>query len=111
MEEFADIRKLLENKREELSVRLGKIKEKIRHSDEPIEADFAEQAVQRENDEVLDAIGMATRDEIAAISRALARVESGDYGNCSKCGKPINPERLKIRPFSDECVNCASQHE
>ena len=111
MDDFADIRTLLKNKREELSARLNKIKDKIRHSDEPIEADFAEQAVQRENDEVLDAIGMATREEIAAISRAMARIESGDYGYCTRCGKPINPDRLKIRPYSDECVTCASLHE
>ena len=111
MDDFADIRKLLESKREELSARLSKIKEKIRHADEPIEADFAEQAVQRENDEVLDAIGLATREEVSAISRALARIDSGDYGFCTQCGKPINPDRLKIRPYSDECVTCASQHE
>lgn len=40
------------------------------------------------------------------VERALARVDDGSYGTCSRCGKQIPPERLEARPESTLCVEC-----
>jgi len=45
--------------------------------------------------------------QINSLQTALSQVEKGDYGYCENCGKPINPERLKILPTATLCVDCA----
>jgi len=41
--------------------------------------------------------------EIQAISRALARMELGEYGSCEVCGKEIEVERLEAIPWTPVC--------
>ena len=43
---------------------------------------------------------------LAAIDAALARIETGTYGICERCGKPIAPERLEARPWAALCIDC-----
>jgi len=42
-----------------------------------------------------------------AIRSALARLENGTYGECSKCGKPIDPRRLVALPTTTTCLRCS----
>jgi len=72
-------------------------------------ANFSEQALERQNDEVLGGIGQETRSAIADIRAALARIDEGTYGICANCGNPINPDRLDILPATAYCIVCASQ--
>lgn len=108
MNNFEEIKSVLCEMLEELDERLAKITDDVRHTDEPVEKDFAEQATQNENNEVEDYLGNSARTEIGMIKQALSRIESGDYGMCQICGEPINTERLKIIPYSVLCVKCAS---
>jgi len=48
---------------------------------------------------------------IAAVDTALARVQSGEYGDCNECGAAINPKRLEVNPLATLCINCASRRE
>lgn len=101
------IREKLLARREELQRRVRKIKDEVRHVSGPLSSDFAEQAVERENEEVLDALGEAGRQELRQISAALERIDSGDYGTCVGCGDAIPWPRLEVLPFSNQCVSCA----
>jgi DnaK suppressor protein len=47
------------------------------------------------------------RDLMGKIDRALARMDSGTYGICSRCGKPIEKARLKALPYADLCIKDA----
>lgn len=47
-----------------------------------------------------------TRDHLAEIDAALGRLEAGSYGTCERCGGPIDPERLAVRPTARTCVAC-----
>ena len=68
--------------------------------------DSAEQAQERENDEVVDAIGNETAQSIRAIEAALGRIEAGSYGVCMSCGEDIASARLKAVPEATCCVDC-----
>ncbi|MCX7087217.1 MAG: TraR/DksA family transcriptional regulator [Methylococcales bacterium] len=93
---------------EDLNSRLSKITHDVTHVDGPVSQDFAEQAVENENNEVLDALGEATRTDIAKIKQALLRMDKGEYGVCQACGESIGNERLAVIPFSSLCVKCAT---
>jgi RNA polymerase-binding transcription factor DksA len=94
---------------EELDERLTTITREVRHTDEEIEKDFEEQAIQNEANEVQDFLGNSARVEIDAIKKAIERIDDGKYGICQACGEKINAERLKLIPFSALCISCASK--
>ena len=70
-------------------------------------SDWEEKAVETENNEALAEIGDVTRQEIHDIKLALSRIDSGSYGKCSDCGKPIAKERLDAIPYTSTCIHCA----
>jgi len=49
------------------------------------------------------------RDSLAEIDAAIARLEAGSYGSCVRCGEPIAPERLAVRPAAPTCIKCAGR--
>jgi DnaK suppressor protein len=104
---FDAIRHKLEQQKQELLARAAKVRADITRSSGPLDKDFAEQVVQMENDAVLAGIGEATASELAQINRALAQLDAGTYGVCSRCGQPIDARRLAALPYSDRCIACA----
>ena len=111
MKEYREVRIQLIDMLEELDERLGKITDDVRHVDKPPEQDFSEQAVEAENDEVLDALGNAARDEVEKIKQAISRIDAGTYGICLICGEPIKKERLNALPYAYHCINCAQREQ
>ena len=109
MKEYDEVKRTLISMLEELNLRLDRITNNVRHADAPLEKDFAEQATQNENDEVMDYLGNSARTEIAMIKQAIARIDSGQYGICELCDEPISPQRLAAVPYSITCIKCASQ--
>ncbi|MDX5297327.1 MAG: TraR/DksA family transcriptional regulator [Gammaproteobacteria bacterium] len=108
MVDYSAIRAQLLARRDELQARLDAVK---RDMSTRLDQDFAEQAVELENGEVLAAIGTEAEAEIASINRALIRMDEGRYGACVDCGTTIPAERLAIRPYASRCVVCAEAHE
>lgn len=94
----------LEEKLATLQVRMQSVRRDLtrEHSD-----DSAEQAQERENDEVIDAIGNETARSVHLIRAALDRMEDGSYGKCERCGQDIGHKRLQVVPEASHCVNCA----
>lgn len=43
------------------------------------------------------------------LRQAIARHESGTYGFCERCGKPIHPDRLAVLPDTTLCIDCAQK--
>ena len=52
-----------------------------------------------------------TREALAEVSAALARIESGEYGTCAQCGKQIAAERLEAMPTATMCITCKAEEE
>jgi len=46
------------------------------------------------------------RDTLREVDAALDRMETGTYGRCQKCGKPIAEERLEALPATRLCIAC-----
>lgn len=103
-----ELRQVLVQKKEELMARLERISANLRRG---YEADSKERAKQQEDNEVVDALGNEARSEIAKISSALQRLETGEYGLCIECGLPIEGRRLDVYPYADECIECAEFDE
>jgi len=104
MPSYKNIRAALQRKRKELYGRIGKIQDNLRTTPEP---DSAEQALDRENDEVLERLDDSSRVELDMIEAALARMDAGTYGVCVTCGDTIAIKRLTALPYATSCVRCA----
>ena len=101
---YEELKAELEQRLAAMQARLASIKKDVtqEHS-----GDSAEQAQERENDEVVDAIGNETRQSLHAIQVALDKINDGSYGACEACGEDIGEARLKAIPEATRCVNCA----
>ena len=108
MQEYEQVRNNLIEMLEDLDDRLDKITNDVKHLEQPLDKDFAEQATQKENDEVIDALGNSARVKISKIKQAISRIDNGQYGQCVICGQAIKKARLDILPFSDKCIRCAN---
>lgn len=48
------------------------------------------------------------RSQLAEIDRALARIDSGEYGSCNLCGEEIDQRRLLVNLLTTRCIACAA---
>lgn len=71
-------------------------------------ADFEEQALQRQNDEVLQELLAEAEAGLRLVGLATLRLADGSYGNCLRCGEPIAESRLQVLPMAEHCVTCAA---
>jgi DnaK suppressor protein len=106
-----EVKVQLQELRVELLDKQKRLARHTRHREEPLPQDFAEQAVELENQEVLEALDREVTDELRRVARALKRIEGDEYLYCSACGQAIPEGRLKALPTTDRCVSCASAAE
>lgn len=111
MKKYKQIRRKLISKRDEIEGRLKKVDQDILHTDGAPSPDSGEQSIERENDDVLEALGGIARLELEQINIALERIERDEYGICAACKKTISTERLKAIPYADRCINCADKDD
>lgn len=104
---FAETRQRLLKRRQELQAHVQALESDQRRTSGPLSADFAEQASERENDEVVDALLIRARNELANVNGALSRIDAGSYGRCAVCGEPIEAPRLAAVPYTSRCGACA----
>ena len=108
MKELGSIIEKLNAKKDELEERLERVDASLRKTHAK---DWSEQAQERENEEVVEALGSNIRVELNQIYAALARVDNGEYGTCTVCDGPIRPARLEVLPYTDRCHSCAEELE
>ena len=101
----------LKERKAELQDRLDRLARHTRHREEPLPQDFAEQAVELENQELMEALDTEIADEVRQIERALVRIEEDEYLYCAGCGEDIPEARLQAIPTTQLCVDCASEAE
>ncbi|MFN7967391.1 MAG: TraR/DksA C4-type zinc finger protein [Acidobacteriota bacterium] len=107
MYDLRAVRNDLERRLQQLQTRAHQLEEHWQSVGKEERADWEELAQLRENDGVVDALEDAALEEIASIRRALARLESGEYGNCLICDDAIGVNRLRAIPTASLCLRCA----
>lgn len=105
---YEGLRLQLQEKKDELGLRLDRITQNVRRG---LNADSKEQAKELEDSEVVDALGNEARTELHKVSAALGRMDAGEFGFCVECGEKIQLGRLEAHPYADECIECAEFDE
>ncbi len=106
MTDLAHFKKKLETRAKELGARLDEVEDLL---DDPHTKDFSDQAIEREQDEVLERLGQSANRELHLIRQALGRIKNGSYGVCLACGGDISQARLEAVPYATLCKDCASK--
>ncbi len=101
-----EARKTLLRRQTELAHRLSAVEADLQKTHSK---DWDEQAQERENDEVLEAIASQTANELLQIKRVLHKLgDHSSYGVCKRCGQAIGKQRLSVIPETEFCVGCAN---
>lgn len=101
------MRERLLDLRSEYTRRMRALDRDLHHKEHAVEKDFAEQATQMENQQVLEALDEEAKSQIRLINSALRRIDEGCYGVCSRCGEQISTSRLEAVPYATLCIRCA----
>jgi len=104
MAAIQDRKRQLEARRKTLTARLARIEGELDAHDS---RDWEDLAIEREDDEVLEGIGIAGQRELRMVEAALERIAAGEYGHCARCGEAIAEERLDLLPHTPFCQRCA----
>ena len=48
---------------------------------------------------------MAMERKLELVNAALRAIDKGNYGICERCGQPIDPARLEVRPDATLCLD------
>ena len=99
-----DPRPALDQLAAEYSKRAEAIRRDLGRSHSP---DFAEQAQQRQNDDVLRALLAEAEGGMRLVGLARLRLAEGTYGECARCGEAIEERRLRALPAAEHCLRCA----
>lgn len=107
-DQIAQLKQQLQQERTRLSELVERTAKHLYRREEPYNQDFAEQAVETQNNEVVEHIDDEARAELALINHALTRIDNGDYTSCESCGEDIDVARLQAIPYTNQCIRCAS---
>lgn len=84
----------------------------LRHEEDEVDTDRRPDTNDRASDmelhAVLESLQTVETRELAEIDAALARIASGTYGRCERCGAPVGESRLRAVPHARFCMTCAS---
>ena len=73
--------------------------------------DRADVATEDMDRKTLQTLGAQEVRRLNLIQSALARIETGHYGACMRCGSRLPDERLEALPYALFCVPCQSTEE
>ncbi|MCE8015895.1 TraR/DksA family transcriptional regulator [Halomonas sp. MCCC 1A17488] len=99
----------LEALRDELIERVDRYKVHKMRLENPLDRDMEEQAIELENEDVIDALEDEAEEELGQVLHALERIEEGEGELCERCGEPIDPRRIEAIPYATLCLDCAEQ--
>jgi DnaK suppressor protein len=108
---LTDYKKILQSRLGELLNEADRTVKDISETEGETSSDPTDQAVQELDRSRLLRFKDRERKLIRKIEKALNRIEDGSYGGCESCGAPISEARLKARPMTTFCIDCATELE
>ena len=107
------IKRLLSRQRKTLETELATLKK-----DDPLITDTrtesresGDDAYKAEGHERITVVREELKKGLSQVKKALAAIGVGKYGKCERCGKPIEPRRLKVLPQATLCFSCEREVE
>jgi DnaK suppressor protein len=82
-----------------------------RQRDAEATQDPADMAANAYTKELLVSMSANDRQLLKLIDEALDRIDEGEYGECTHCGKPIQEKRLEAVPWARHCLRCQDLNE
>ncbi len=101
-------RKQLEKERQQTVAELERLREYVRTQPES-SADSVDLDVYEREKNLALVRRLETR--LDEIDYALEAAKKGRYGICERCGRAIDPERLKALPETTLCLQCKTELE
>lgn len=108
---LGDYKKILQTRLGELLTEADQAVKDISEAHTETSSDPTDQAVQELDRSRLLRLKDRERKLIRKIEKALNRIEEGTYGGCEACGAVISESRLKARPMTTLCIDCATELE
>lgn len=108
---LSDYKKILQTRLGELLDEADQAVKNISETNADTSSDPTDQAVQELDRSRLLRFKDRERKLIRKIEKALNRIEDGSYGGCESCGAAISDARLKARPMTTLCIDCATEME
>ncbi len=113
MSDFSEAYQNLLKERERLIKELEDLKVNIKPADERREGSpfgkREEEATKAMELEKRLALEKQVSDSLAKVNRAIQKYETGTYGICDQCGKPIEPARLEALSYAALCLSCKTK--
>ena len=106
-----NVRRKLWEQRRTLLQQVARVEDNLRWLGTNVEPEMEEEGQEENIARLLTRLDDRERAELDAIDRALARIETGEYGRCSVCGELIPEGRLEALPATDTCLTCAQARE
>lgn len=100
------LRKLLEVERAELTEAIGHYEVLARHKKPGLGNHMADDATEAFDQAASLALHRNEQSLLAQVEAALARMDRGEYGVCTRCGNEIDFARLKAIPHAELCIRC-----
>ncbi|MBW7883717.1 MAG: TraR/DksA C4-type zinc finger protein [Caldilineaceae bacterium] len=105
----------VENERQKLLAEQGQVNEELTHLRELMQAEVDvepdegdSEIFEREKNAALIAV---LERRLQDIESALKSIDKGEYGICTRCGNPIEVERLEVKPDATMCLRCQQEVE
>ena len=105
MRDYAECKSRIEARIAELTARAQGIEDDLDHQ-KP--RDLSDQAIDLEDDEMLESLGHAAQNEIEHLHFALSLMDIDEYGLCQKCGGDSSKARLDAVLYAVLCKECAT---
>lgn len=100
------LRKLLEVERAELMEAIGHYEVLARHKKPGLGNHMADDATEAFDQAASLALHLNEQGLLGQVEAALARMDKGEYGVCTRCGSEIDFARLKAIPHAELCIRC-----
>ncbi|HKR00093.1 MAG TPA: TraR/DksA family transcriptional regulator [Pyrinomonadaceae bacterium] len=98
-----ELRRRTENVRGDQSAALETVDDGVK--------DSLDMSLQDVNQELMLRLGERESQAVADIDQALMRMDEGTYGECTRCGKPIDERRLEAMPTARYDAACQAEIE
>jgi len=111
----AELRRILEDRRRELSSELRRQMSDVRAIGPADQAqgvvDAEEASVSDIQEDIEIALLQMKAETLNRVNEAIGRLEVGTYGFCYECGDEITEARLRALPFALRCKDCEEERE